>query len=467
MVVITSFSSVGGLNVSHLFIVRAFVGTCGIFLLTSLLLHHAMQQQMDDGRNVSFWFRKYNNNRTTIALRNEPKSHGSKRSEDAKDRRTDTNISMRLLFEMDHPPDDWVRIQAHVAKQRRFPMFSTPDNMVYDIYHCPEEPPPSYPIAWNVINVMQNWNPDDVEEKDWPPLLYQGLCVFDWNNDRQKAETYRRAELPFVIQNHPDLLRASERWTTPGYLSELIGGSLPESAEHSRDNHFMFWRIMKRFDQKNYTPPTSKVTMAYDEWLTKATSLQTQPNQAAQEHWYFRLNAVYTSQGTLQNLPEAHTYLYDELPIFIPNKKDFFMVDPAEQRGINCRFGMKGIVSEAHHDASRNFVVLLSGQRRYVLAHPNQCPNMELYPLNHPSGRQSSVDWSTRFTDPKTLEQFRLVHPKFCDAQVNEVVLQAGDALYLPTFWFHYIVSLNVNYQCNARSGTTFEHVQVMRSCGQ
>jgi len=54
----------------------------------------------------------------------------------------------------------------------------------------------------------------------------------------------------------------------------------------------------------------------------------------------------------------------------------------------------------------------------------------------------------------------------FRDAMVNEVVLEAGDALYLPTYWFHFIVSLNLNYQCNARSGISYEYQTHIRDCG-
>jgi ribosomal protein L16 Arg81 hydroxylase len=133
------------------------------------------------------------------------------------------------------------------------------------------------------------------------------------------------------------------------------------------------------------------------------------------------------------------------------------MVDPHQQRGINCRFGMKGVIAELHYDQSRNFIVVMNGQRRYILAHPKECAHLYLYPLHHPSGRHSAVDWIA-----PNLTQF----PNFHRARVNELVLQAGDALYLPTYWFHFIVSLNLNYQCNARSGMTHEHDAYIQHCG-
>ena len=58
-----------------------------------------------------------------------------------------------------------------------------------------------------------------------------------------------------------------------------------------------------------------------------------------------------------------------------------------------------------------------------------------------PRGAQdatNSVDWSS-----PDLAKW----PKFKDLQANEVIMSPGDFLYLPTHWFHYIISLGLNYQ--------------------
>jgi hypothetical protein len=46
--------------------------------------------------------------------------------------------------------------------------------------------------------------------------------------------------------------------------------------------------------------------------------------------------------------------------------------------------------------------------------------------MGHPSARHSKVNWS----DPQSWKT-----GNFPKGLVNEVVLQAGDALYLPTYW--------------------------------
>lgn len=118
---------------------------------------------------------------------------------------------------------------------------------------------------------------------------------------------------------------------------------------------------------------------------------------------------------------------------------------------------MKGVIAENHFDGSRNAVAVLRGSRRYILSHPNQCDRLALYPKGHPSARHSAVDWSDVKLDD---------YPRFADARVNEVVLTPGQVLYLPTEWFHYIVSLDLNYQCNTRSGVTGHYQDYIRKCG-
>lgn len=104
---------------------------------------------------------------------------------------------------------------------------------------------------------------------------------------------------------------------------------------------------------------------------------------------------------------------------------------------------------------------MIQGERRYLLSHPRNCPNLYLYPQKHPLERHTKIDWSINPNNKWT--QF----PKFIHATMNECVLQAGDVLYLPTYWFHTIVSLStINYQCNTRSGYSIDYDQIIYDCG-
>ena len=365
--------------------------------------------------------------------------------------------SVREEFEQDHEyAQDNVSLEERVQTMRQ-PIPHPPPNAVpYDIYNCPATPPPNYPFVWSALDVLEHWNPD---QTDVPSShIHQSICVFDYHRDLDKAFAYRTAQVPFIVQQLPELLKTSLRWSTPNYLSHLVGTE-PIRNEHSSNNHFMFWKT--RAPVANFVPPTDMTDLTYDQWYARAHRLQEQSSNGAErdqttlEHWYFRLNGML----------EKHGYLYEELPFFDPSLgPSLTMIHPEEHRGINCRFGMKGVIAESHYDSSSNFIALMGGQRRYILAHPDQCQHMELYPQAHPSGRHSAVNWSTVVQEVRH-DNVNADRP-FAKAQVNEVVLQAGDMLYLPTYWFHFIVSLNINFQCNSRSGESYEYQDPITKCG-
>jgi hypothetical protein len=68
------------------------------------------------------------------------------------------------------------------------------------------------------------------------------------------------------------------------------------------------------------------------------------------------------------------------------------------------------------------------------------------------------VDWS----DPTAVERAG----KLGDSLATEAVVSMGDVLYVPSFWFHYIVSQDASVQCNARSGYSPIGAQEIKECG-
>uniref|UniRef100_A0A6U5H2S0 JmjC domain-containing protein n=1 Tax=Grammatophora oceanica TaxID=210454 RepID=A0A6U5H2S0_9STRA len=342
--------------------------------------------------------------------------------------------------------------------------------MGYDIHDCPPQPPEGYPYAFPILDVLNNWPPDDPIPR---PDIHQSLCVFDYRRDRSKAWLYRQMEKPFVVKGDPAVAQAVERWNHEDYMKKLMN-TVPHRTEYSENNHFMYWikparsssvaqKLRRASNRKfkqpiieapnNWTEPTKMMRMTYEEWIGHAnvTDDKLGPDNP---HWYYRLIGC----GDPPNCDVGSSeYLFDELTFFQPKENQLYLTEHRQQKGIHCRFGMKGVIAENHFDGSRNFVVVLGGERRYIVSEPNQCEMLALHPKEHPSARHSAIDWS----DPD-LESF----PKFKEAKTSEVVLQAGDVLYLPTNWFHYIISLTLNYQCNTRSGVSTETMQDIRKCG-
>lgn len=337
---------------------------------------------------------------------------------------------------------------------------------VYDVYNCPDVPPEGYPYQWKLVDMLDRWPTDDPEPR---AKVHQGLCVFDYQKDYDKAMAYRNAELPFVTINDPAVLKTVERWSVPGYVESLLGDK-PYGCEYTENNHFMYGSgskpkrknrrgaaAVEAEPEKKFYAANRHLTLKYSEWLQHAEVPDSElgPDKP---HWYYRLITCGKFRGDVcrKNGDNGSEYIMDELTFFQP-KKNLYLVDPEAQAGVHCRFGMKGLIAENHWDAGRNTIVVLRGMRRYILAHPKECNNLVLYPKGHPSARHSKMDWA--HYDTKT-------YPEFAQATANEIIMQPGHVLYLPPTWFHYIISLDTNMQCNTRSGNPPDWNKFVRQCG-
>lgn len=273
----------------------------------------------------------------------------------------------------------------------------------YDVYNCPPTPPRDYPKAWSVPELLTNWNPNDVTTL--PPNhrdVYHSLCIFDYETQYDIALAYRNAEKPFVIRNDPKVTKVVDKWDDGGeYLHTVLGDVEEHRVERSPVNNFMWYRLRgkKKQGPDGYVKPLNDETaMTYGEWLehalekdgvalgdegiiAKAKELkdrrlnladkvpeeddhsiangQEESEDEKEKKWYyFRLNA--SLKGAKKGSAEA--FVYDELSIFDPRKRkdsEFYIVDPREERGINCRFGMRGVIAANHFDMSRNMIAIL------------------------------------------------------------------------------------------------------------
>ncbi len=100
----------------------------------------------------------------------------------------------------------------------------------------------------------------------------------------------------------------------------------------------------------------------------------------------------------------------------------------------------------AHYDAMDNVACVCAGRRRFTLFPPDQLENLYIGPIDFtPGGQQVSlVD-----LDAPDLERF----PRYSEAMkhAQTVVLEPGDAIFIPSMWWHHVESLDdlnilVNY---------------------
>lgn len=442
-----------------------------------------------------------------------------------------------------------------------------------------------YPATYPLGEILSDWNPD-VTTLPAHYGRYSSMRTFDYadEQERTEAEHYRRAEVPFVIRNVPELAPTVEKWASDDYLlSQAKAGGNDDRfpVEVNDDNtHFMYYRRGPATSMRGgrfgrgagaattgsgggrskaagggsaaapvgslgWTPPTREGHISLREWFRVAHTVEKQvaaeegangalPRQwAARSHYQrpgsglssldrnatlarlpcnaawlernarVRLPADVAAGGRSENvwphgrtleelvsgnpqrggadvvpgaskpLQRAKKTLYylrastgargmtdygwigKDVPIFNGAAgPSFFVVVPSEQRGVHCRMGQPGIIAEAHFDAGRNFIAMIRGRKRYILSPPTACPHLEIL-RDGPSARHSSADWTSQEGIAK-----------IASARGLEVVLEPGDVLYVPAFWFHFIVSLSTNIQCNSRSGTPPHGIEGPQACG-
>jgi cupin-like protein len=113
------------------------------------------------------------------------------------------------------------------------------------------------------------------------------------------------------------------------------------------------------------------------------------------------------------------------------------------------------ITVPAHFDESNNVACVVAGRRRFTLFPPEQVANLYVGPLDYaPTGAAMSL---VQFGKPD-FERF----PRFREALSAACIaeLGPGDALFIPTLWWHHVESLDqklnvlVNYWWNGALGT-------------
>lgn len=111
----------------------------------------------------------------------------------------------------------------------------------------------------------------------------------------------------------------------------------------------------------------------------------------------------------------------------------------------------------------------------YILQPPNQCSRLGIINERlNPVFRHSMLNFAhlNAMDRPDMPAEERQWLERASSATAVETVLKSGEILYIPSHWFHYIISLQKSAQCNVRSGVDTEgdayfggKVDVMKHC--
>ena len=114
----------------------------------------------------------------------------------------------------------------------------------------------------------------------------------------------------------------------------------------------------------SWKEPTSHLQMTYSDWLKLAQDADKNKVNNDTAHYYFHVNSM---------AGDRKTFVAKDLSFFATDTKNFFITNVAANKGIQCRFGMRGIIAETHYDGGRNMVAMIKGQKRYILTPPHTC----------------------------------------------------------------------------------------------
>ena len=131
------------------------------------------------------------------------------------------------------------------------------------------------------------------------------------------------------------------------------------------------------------------------------------------------------------NIPERLPELMEDfsLPSYVEAAKVYL---------INLWLGPAGNVTTLHYDTPNNFLAHVRGRKRLKMFSPWEA--RRLYPCRSKAYNMSQVN-----IDDPDLKKF----PRFRDAQMYEVEIEAGDLLFIPTYWWHQVYSETAGISVN------------------
>lgn len=171
-------------------------------------------------------------------------------------------------------------------------------------------------------------------------------------------------------------------------------------------------------------------------------------NGFAYERVRSSLGSFYNNIKNLHASGSSRVYYVDSVPVemYLPgfsahNNLDLGLFVPR----VSVWMGNKTIVS-AHHDVPDNIACVVAGKRRFILFPPDQLKNLYVGPLDfNPAGQAISM---VDLHNPD-FEKYPLYSEALANAQIAE--LDSGDAIYIPSMWWHHVeglmpFNLMVNY---------------------
>jgi hypothetical protein len=306
---------------------------------------------------------------------------------------------------------------------------------------------------------MEAWPQDD----DYEGHITETLMHFNYSDPvkLEAARKFRDAELPFKLYDVPEVTAAGALWTDEYLTKEFdeMGLYVAGSVQEALSNYVLFFTRWDLFTLG--LPPVRYNDWTYAKWNEHAKYADASRLPFDLPHFYFQAAHFL---GELYNTRTRWSFLARDLPSFAypaeGYEETFFTFHPDPQRGLQCRFSERGVLTASHYDSARNFITMVKGAKRYILSPPRECSKLGIISKqktpSSPLYRHSLLNYKhfefLTNDDNGMSDKERAWLQKAAGSQTVETVAKAGEVLYLPCTWFHYIASLQRSAQCNVRS---------------
>ena len=247
------------------------------------------------------------------------------------------------------------------------------------------EPPATlgdYPKLIPFKELMERWPQDDI---DHPPTPYpETLIHFDYSNPEEveAAIKFRDAKLPFKFINVPEVVDAGELWTDEYLTYQFDDRSSRRkypptqgTCQESSDNFFAFFVAQGWPVERMGVPPTRNNDWTFQKWSEHAKYADSTRLNSNQPHFYWQAGIDREERHMSK---DQWTFVSRDLPSFSSPTKTTFVFNPEEQKGIQCRFGERGVSAATHFDSGRNMIAMVTGAKRYILSPPKECSKLAI-----------------------------------------------------------------------------------------
>jgi len=378
---------------------------------------------------------------------------------------------------------EWEQWHKAASGNERHPRLGTRvDYTQEDLYDYPPKlsPPPlqGYPLLRPLSELFSDWPQTAIDHPPRP--IREVLQHFDFQTELDDALLYRQRKLPFKLTNVPELLHAQQKWTDdyvsqqfdgddtdihaqPKHSSTILTSTTAQGkCQESRHSFFAFFQPHGWNVERMGLPPTRNNDWTFRQWAEHARfadATQLEPNRP---HFYWQASVAREER---ELPPSTWSFISKDLPSFSSPNATFICHQPSEQKGIQCRFGERGVTAATHFDAGQNMVGMIAGAKRYILHPPRECHKLGIVTSRKSALFRHSLlnfgHYETNDVEEEEKESLSDLEQQWLEraetSMAVETVLKAGEILFIPSHWFHYIIGLQKNAQCNVRSGVDGE----------